>query len=138
MPARIHLTVATVTEREGRILMVREWDNGRLLYNQPAGHVEPGETIQQAAIRETLEETRWRVALTALLGIYTRTDPNTGITYYRLCFTAAALYHDPDASLDPDIEEVVWLDSRRSHLRLFRGSLKLSGITVPVFAIRLV
>ena len=63
MPDKLHLTVATVVERNGKFLMVRETKNGSQVINQPAGHVEPGEDVLAAAIRETLEETGWLVEL---------------------------------------------------------------------------
>ena len=67
-----HVTVATVVQREDRFLLVEEHSEGfsHTVFNQPAGHVEAGETVIQAAIRETLEETAWRVEITDLLGIY--------------------------------------------------------------------
>ena len=61
-----HVTVATVVERDSRYLMVEEQDHisEGLVFNQPAGHVDPGETLREAALRETLEETGWEVELT--------------------------------------------------------------------------
>ena len=59
MPDKIHLTVATVVEKDNLFLMVRETRDGVQVINQPAGHVEPGEDILHAALRETLEETGW-------------------------------------------------------------------------------
>jgi len=56
-----HITVASVIERDGRFLMVREMSDGLIVYNQPAGHLEVGETLITAAVRETLEETGWEV-----------------------------------------------------------------------------
>mgnify|MGYP000899023603 CR=1 FL=1 len=68
-----HITVAVVVEREGRFLLVEEQsERSDMVLNQPAGHVEQGETLEQAAIREALEETGWDVALTAFLGLSTR------------------------------------------------------------------
>ena len=66
-----HVTVATVVERDGRYLLVEERDktSGELVFNQPAGHLEAGESISAAALRETLEETGWEVELLGLLGI---------------------------------------------------------------------
>ena len=55
MPNEIHLTVATICENQGKILMVEEFQKEELVINQPAGHVEPGEALKEAAIRETLE-----------------------------------------------------------------------------------
>jgi len=109
MMDQIHLTVAVVVEREHRFLMVREIRNGLELYNQPAGHVEPGETPIQAAIRETLEETTWHVVPAAIISFTTFRAPANGITYYRLAFAADADRPDPLRVIDQDIEEAVWL-----------------------------
>lgn len=111
-----HLTVATVVERGGRYLFVRERSGDRLVYNQPAGHVEPGESLQQAALRETLEETGWEVSLRNFLGIHQYHSPHNGISYVRVSFSADALRHDPARTLDEDILEVCWL----SHHDLLR------------------
>ena len=80
-----HLTVACVVERDGRYLMVEERDkaSGELVFNQPAGHLEPGETLAAAALRETLEETGWRIELSGVLGMALYTVPTSGVTYYR-------------------------------------------------------
>lgn len=110
MSDRIHLTVATVIEDRNRFLLVREIRDGREVLNQPAGHVEPGETPLEAAIRETLEETGWRVKPTALISFTTYTATQNGITYYRIALAAKAVAQDAAAKLDPDIEEAVWLD----------------------------
>ena len=64
------LTVATVVERDGRFLLIEEKTRNGLRLNQPAGHVESGESIVSAAARETLEEAAWRVDPTALVGVY--------------------------------------------------------------------
>ena len=106
-----HVTVAVVVERAGKFLLVEEkslscdYD----VYNQPAGHVEHGETLVAAAQREALEETGWEVEPTALLGIYTYTPPSDlNTTYYRFCFIAQALQHH-DQPLDDGIIQAVWL-----------------------------
>ncbi len=106
-----HVTVAVVVERDGRFLLVEEvTDRAIAVYNQPAGHVEQGETLAQAAIREALEETGWEVALTAFLGLYVYTPPhNPDLTYYRACFLADAVTHFPDRPLDDGILQAVWL-----------------------------
>ncbi len=109
MPDRIHLTVATVVKRDDKFLLVREISNQKSVLNQPAGHVEPGETPLEAAVRETLEETGWHVCPTALVSFTTYLSPNNGITYYRLAIAADALVFDPDVTLDSDIEEALWL-----------------------------
>jgi len=109
VPNQIHLTVATIVEREGQFLMVKETKFGRQVINQPAGHVEPGEDIQAAALRETLEETGWHVELTGFLGFLTSFNETSGITYYRLAFAAKPLEFDRAAVIDPDIDYALWM-----------------------------
>jgi ADP-ribose pyrophosphatase YjhB (NUDIX family) len=104
-----HVTVATVIEDNGRFLFVKEFKNGKLVLNQPAGHLEPNETLREAALRETLEETAWEVELTGLVGLYLYTAPSNNVTYQRICFAARALRHHPDRALDSDIHAAVWL-----------------------------
>lgn len=110
MADQIHLTVATVVERDGHFLTVVEKDaGGALVHNQPAGHVEPGEKIADAALRETLEETGWHVELTHILSLSTYLAQSNGVTYYRVCFAAKPLRFEPDYVIDSDIEEALWL-----------------------------
>ncbi|GAA5317149.1 MAG: NUDIX hydrolase [Candidatus Pelagadaptatus aseana] len=103
-----HPTVATVVEQEGRYLMVHEHRDNKWVYNQPAGHIENGEHIIDAAIRETLEETAWLVEPTAIAGISMYHAPN-GISYLRTTLIAKPVRHHPERALDPDIHEAVWL-----------------------------
>ena len=95
-----HITVATIVEDNGRFLMVEEHKAGRNVLNQPAGHLDPNETLTEAAVRETLEETGWDVEPTGVLGIYLYTAPSNGVTYQRVCFIAKPLKHHPDYQLD--------------------------------------
>lgn len=104
-----HVTVATVVERDNRFLIVYEDADGKLVYNQPAGHLDPNETLQEAAIRETLEETGWTVKLTGVVGVNLYTAPSNGITYCRTAFIAEAISHDATRKLDTGIIEAVWL-----------------------------
>ncbi|SDG02299.1 NUDIX hydrolase [Phytopseudomonas seleniipraecipitans] len=104
-----HVTVATIVEHEGRFLFVEELKGGRLVLNQPAGHLEARESLQQAAVRETLEETGCEVELTAVTGIYLYTAPSNGVTYQRICFTAELIRHYPERALDTDISGIRWL-----------------------------
>ena len=103
-----HITVATIVEHEGRFLMVEELKGGKLVLNQPAGHLDPNETLRDAAIRETLEETGWDVELTAVTGIYLYLAPSNGVTYQRVCFAAKALRHHPERALDTGIVGAPW------------------------------
>ena len=104
-----HVTVATIIERDNRFLMVYEESDGKLVYNQPAGHLDPDETLFEAAIRETLEETGWTIRLTGVVGVNLYTAPSNGITYFRTTFIAEAVSHDADYKLDTGIIEAVWL-----------------------------
>lgn len=103
------ITVACVIEKDGNFLIVEEESFGQVVYNQPAGHVEPGETLIAAAIRETREETGWQVKPTELLGLYVYTSPHNQVTYYRTCFIAEAIEHDPNQALDDGIIQALWL-----------------------------
>ena len=109
MPDKIHLTVATVVERDGLFLLVEETRDGVQVINQPAGHVEPGESVLDAAVRETLEETGWRVRLTGFIGFSHHLAVASGITYYRVSFVAETETFDAQAEIDADIDAVVWL-----------------------------
>lgn len=104
-----HITVATVVEDQGRFLFVEEFKAGQHVFNQPAGHLEPNETLQQAALRETLEETAWDVELTGVVGIYLYTAPSNGVTYQRICFAARPVQHHPQRALDSDITRALWM-----------------------------
>jgi len=104
-----HITVATIIEDRGRFLFVEELKAGKLVLNQPAGHLEADETLREAALRETLEETGWDVQLTGVVGIYLYTAPSNGVTYQRVCFSARPLHHHPQRALDDGIVAAPWL-----------------------------
>lgn len=109
------VTVATVVVRDGRVLCVEEQSNGNgLVLNQPAGHLEPDESLADAALRETLEETAWDVRLTAFIGAYQWKAPmHAGETmarhYLRFAFLAEPVRHHPDRGLDTGIVRALWL-----------------------------
>jgi len=103
-----HVTVATVVVRDGRLLLVEEAIDGRQVLNQPAGHLEPDETLAEAACRETLEETGWTVRLSAFIGTYQWTAPD-GTPFLRFAYAAEPLSHDPARPLDDGILRALWL-----------------------------
>lgn len=115
-----HVTVATVTERNGRFLFVEEDVNGELVINQPAGHWEEGETLFQAATRETFEETGWKVELTGVLGIYEYQPPELDYAFLRIAFSARPLEHDADHMLDDGIARWFWMDQHELRNEVFR------------------
>ena len=104
-----HITVATVIEDQGRFLLVEEMAEGRAVFNQPAGHLEANESLLQAALRETLEETGWGVELTAFIGAYQWTSPRDGKHFLRMAFAAEPRRHHPDRPLDEGIVRALWL-----------------------------
>ncbi len=113
-PWQPDVTVATVVTDGGRLLCVEERSDGRLVLNQPAGHLEPGERLQQAALRETLEETGWEVRLTAFIGAYQWQAPATadgsgGTHYLRFAFAAEPVRHHPARPLDAGIVRALWM-----------------------------
>jgi len=136
-----HVTVAAVIEDKQRFLLVEERDSGRRVFNQPAGHLEEGESLVDAVIRETLEETAWHFRPEALLGVYQWRQSDTAKTFLRIAFTGAGLYHESGRRLDPDIERTVWMSAAeiRSQPELLRSPMVirsiddyLAGITYPL------
>ena len=125
-----HVTVATIIEDQGRFLLVEEMADGRAVFNQPAGHLEADESLMQAAVRETLEETGWDVELTAVTGIYLYTAPSNGVTYQRVCFAAKALQQRPQHPLDQGIIGPHWLsrDELAAQPQRWRSELVLRCI----------
>jgi ADP-ribose pyrophosphatase YjhB (NUDIX family) len=106
---RPHVTVACVVAMGERYLMVEEEVAGRLVYNQPAGHLDDHESLAQAALRETLEETGWTVELQHLIGVHQWRSTEHGDAVVRFSFAARAVSHDPDRPLDSDIRRALWL-----------------------------
>jgi len=104
------VTVAAVAERDGRFLFVEERASGRVVINQPAGHVEVGETLIDAVARETLEETGWTFVPTAVVGIYVWEPEHVARTFLRIAFAGTLETHDPDRPLDRGILRTRWLD----------------------------
>tara|TARA_R110001592_G_C13187659_1_gene751892 strand:+ start:363 stop:809 length:447 start_codon:yes stop_codon:yes gene_type:complete len=105
-----HATVAAIVERDGRFLFVEELSStGERVFNQPAGHVDENETILNATVRETIEESGWQVKPTELVGIYTYKAPSNDVTYYRFCYACEAIKEIVGAELDEGIIAAHWL-----------------------------
>lgn len=104
------VTVAAICERDGRFLLVEELakSSQKIVFNQPAGHIEKGETIIEAVVRETLEETCRHFTPQALVGLY-RLPLESGKTYIRYTFCGSVSDIDEQAQLDPDITDTHWL-----------------------------
>jgi 8-oxo-dGTP pyrophosphatase MutT (NUDIX family) len=111
------ITVAAVCCRNDRFLVVEERIAGRLVFNQPAGHLEDRESLVEAVIRETREETAWRFVPEALLGIYLWRRPHNGVTTFRFAFVGQADDHRPDLALDRGIVAAHWLTRAELSLR---------------------
>ncbi|HEV2267999.1 MAG TPA: NUDIX hydrolase [Steroidobacteraceae bacterium] len=103
------ITVAAVTETDGRFLVVEERINRRLVINQPAGHVEPGETLLEAVVREVREETAWLFQPSEVVGVYLWRHPGTGRTTKRFTFTGTVTDHRAGQKLDRGIVATHWL-----------------------------
>lgn len=103
-----HVTVAAIIEHKGTFLLVEENINGEIVFNQPAGHLENNESLLDAVIRETLEETRWDFEPAYISGIYQWTHEN-GETYLRICFAGKITKEHKNLTLDTGIERTVWM-----------------------------
>lgn len=138
------VTVAAVMQRAGRFCLVEEEADGRLVFNQPAGHWEPGETLLQACAREALEETAFSFRPTHLLGIYRWHYAPDDVTFLRFAFLGEVLA-ETGRPLDAEIRRVLWLtpdevraasDRHRSPLVLACVDDCLAGRRYPLDAIR--
>ena len=110
---RPNTTVAAVVERDGRFLMVEESTRDGLRWNQPAGHLDPGESLLQAVAREALEETGHSVTPRALVGVYMSRYHHpataTDVTYLRFAFACELVGFDAHRALDDGIVRAEWL-----------------------------
>ena len=134
------VTVAAVIERDGRFLLVQEKIEGRLVLNQPAGHLDPGESLAAACRREVLEETAHRFAPTGLVGIYRWHYAAKDVTFLRFCFRGK-IEGTEARPLDKEIVALQWLtpdelESRKAEHRspLVRTCVEdfLAGRNVPL------
>ena len=142
------VTVAAIIEREGRFLLVEEETSEGLKLNNPAGHLDPGESPEQGCARETLEETAFSFTPTSLLGVYINrfNRPRTGedMTYMRFAFCGELGKFDPQRTLDMGIVRTLWMtaeevrasaDRHRSPLLLRCVEDYLAGKRLPLDAV---
>lgn len=104
-----HTTVAAIVEKDNKFLVVEEDINGDIVYNQPAGHLEPDENLIEAVIRETREETAWLFTPDALVGIYLWPQPGTHRTFLRFAFCGTCSDYQAEQTLDEGILRALWL-----------------------------
>jgi len=145
---RPSVTVAAVIERDGRFLMIEEETSEGLRINNPAGHLDPGETPAEGCAREALEETAWNFRPTQLLGVYIsrfqRSTTGEDITYLRFAFTGELLDEEKGRPLDVGIVRTLWMtadelrataDRHRSPLVLKCLEDYLAGVRFPLEAV---
>ena len=104
-----NVTVAAVVERKGRFLLVEEETSDGIRLNQPAGHLEPDESIVAAARREMLEETAYDFTAEQLVGIYRWSRPGSDLTYLRFAFSGRLGVFHSERPLDAGIIRAIWL-----------------------------
>ncbi|MGR9106922.1 MAG: NUDIX hydrolase [Gammaproteobacteria bacterium] len=104
-----HVTVAAIVERNKRFLLVEERISGSLVINQPAGHLEEGESLIDAVKRETFEETGWNFKPDSVLGIHLWQHPENSTTFLRVSFAGNCSNYNPDRKLDLGITRTLWL-----------------------------
>jgi 8-oxo-dGTP pyrophosphatase MutT (NUDIX family) len=103
------VTVAAVIERGGKFLFVEETIDGRRVLNQPAGHLDPGESLIAACAREVMEETAHEFTPTALVGVYRWHYAAQDVTFLRFCFSGNVGFFDANKKLDKEIFALHWL-----------------------------
>ena len=125
-----NVTVAAIICNHGRYLLVEENVDGHIVLNQPAGHIEEGESLLDAVKREVLEETAWHFQPQALSGIYLYHNQNNGITYLRFCFYGQCNMFENNRILDQGIIRTVWMttDEIRSESKSLRSPIVLQCI----------
>ena len=140
-----HVTVAAVLERDGKFLLVEEETNEGIRFNQPAGHLECRESLIDAVIRETLEETAYSFIPRYLVGVYNWRSEAKDMTYLRFAFGGELCGFEPERSLDAGIVRAVWMtldeikatrERHRSPLILQCCEDYLAGCRYPLELIR--
>lgn len=124
------LTVSTIVERDDHFLMIEERSSGLLVVNQPGGHINAGESPEQAAEREALEESGCIVSVTGLLGVYLWIHPQTRQNFLRIVYIADLVSEQPKRRLDNGIQAVYWykLSDVQQRKRELRSPIVLRSI----------
>lgn len=127
---RPRVTVATVVPRDGRFLLVEEDIRGRLMLNQPAGHLDPDESLATAAVREALEETAWDIELECLVCVQQWSNTEARRQFVRFTFAGRAVRHHADRPLDHGIVRALWLTREEiaAEAARLRSPMVLAGI----------
>jgi ADP-ribose pyrophosphatase YjhB (NUDIX family) len=122
-----NVTVAAVIERDGRFLLVEEETSQGVRFNQPAGHLESNESLLDAVIRETLEESAYHFLPQQLIGIYRWHAAQSDTTYLRFAFSGQIIGHEENRPLDKGILQAIWLtpDEIRTNQARHRSPLIL-------------
>jgi 8-oxo-dGTP pyrophosphatase MutT (NUDIX family) len=125
-----HATVAAIVEDHGKFLLVEESTDRGNRFNQPAGHLEDNETLLQAVVRETLEETAYHFKPESLLGVYHWKHEHNDTTYLRFAFIGSVSDHQPLLALDTGIIRALWMtaDEIRQNAMLMRSPQVLTCI----------
>ena len=131
-------TVAALVRHDDRFLLVEEHTRAGLRLNQPAGHLDPGESLAQAVVRETLEETAHRVEPVALVGVYMArfrhglpAEPgHEDVVYIRYAFECRLVGHEPRRALDHGIVRALWLSAAELRAQAARHRSPLVQATV--------
>ena len=114
------LTVSAVVEHDGRFLIVEERSSGIVVMNHPGGHIESGESPEQAVIREALEETGCKITVGEMLGIYLWIHPQTRQQYLRIAYVGNYISHDESRVLDDGVYAIHWFTPADIRQRLLR------------------
>ena len=116
MTLKVDITVAAIAERDGRLLIVQERAARRIVLNQPAGHLEDGESLQEAVIRETREETGRTFEPRAVTGLYLWRGSGER-SVLRVAFAGTVGERDESAALDRAIIRALWLERAQLEAR---------------------
>lgn len=126
------VSVAVVIERAGEFLMVEEEIEGEVVLNQPAGHLDEGESVMAADVREAYEETRWRVSISSLIGVHRWVDEASERTWLRVVFQGVALTHEP-GPLDAPVVAARWMNREELHAEVDRFRSPLVSAALESF-----